>query len=178
MFHASYKLSIYSSPNTIAILNSNEERKKLKSIPSPPIIISLATTTNGAHKARSLIPIITRPTRFLKKKNCPIIFIPQLALAESAATNLWQSGQLKPDQGSWMSSDTLGGFKLVGKPSERLRCMVCFDLASSPLQHQDCGKVFCETCIRRNGNRPCPNCRGEGGHFFKDTRCKLNRFIS
>ena len=76
-----------------------------------------------------------------------------------------------------MYYNKLGQFKFVTEPSERLRCMVCFDLAISPLQHEDCGKVFCKACIKKNGNGPCPNCRGGSDHFFRDTRCKLKGFI-
>jgi len=73
-----------------------------------------------------------------------------------------------------MTSHPPDSYRLREEPSERLRCLICYELAGAPVQHEDCGKVFCEKCLRQNGDRPCPNCLRANLNFFSDTRCELS----
>ncbi len=63
-------------------------------------------------------------------------------------------------------------YKCFCDPSERLKCLICHEVAREPKQHEDCGKIFCSECIEKNGNNPCPNCRSTSHRYFLDKRGK------
>ena len=57
-----------------------------------------------------------------------------------------------------------------------LKCSICLGIAKGqPMQHgaSGCGKLFCKECIEKNGNDPCPMCRGEDPKYFEDARSKF-----
>jgi len=55
------------------------------------------------------------------------------------------------------------------EPDDSLKCQICLEVASEPMQHE-CGRLFCKECIEKNGNNPCPNCRQECPQYFLDIR--------
>ncbi len=63
-------------------------------------------------------------------------------------------------------------YKFVTEPTERMKCLICFELARDPKQHEVCGKIFCSACIDLNGSKPCPNCRTPNPRYFTDRRGK------
>ena len=68
------------------------------------------------------------------------------------------------------SRSRLSSYIFNTQPDDSLKCCICFDLASCPLQHEVCGKLFCSECIEKNGKKPCPMCREENPKYFKDKR--------
>lgn len=66
-------------------------------------------------------------------------------------------------------------YKFISLPDDNLKCVICLEIAREAKQHEDCGKLFCRECIEKNGNRPCPNCRAEEPHYFKDTKSKYSK---
>ena len=58
-------------------------------------------------------------------------------------------------------------------PDDSLLCCICLTVASDPVQHENCGKLFCSRCIGRNQGRPCPVCRAPDPEYFKDKRGKI-----
>ncbi len=71
-------------------------------------------------------------------------------------------------------SSTPKTYKFFKEPGDNLKCAICLDLADTPKQHEDCGKLFCSDCIEKNGDKPCPVCRVKTPVYFLDKRCKLD----
>ena len=72
-------------------------------------------------------------------------------------------------------SDSVQEFKysFVNEPDDALKCLICFDIANDPMQHEECGKLFCKECIERLGKRkPCPNCKTRGSQYYRDNKSK------
>ncbi len=64
-------------------------------------------------------------------------------------------------------------YKFVAEPPDELLCLICLEVARDPLQHEACGKLFCEECIDEHGrNKPCPNCREDHSSYYLDKRSK------
>ena len=69
-----------------------------------------------------------------------------------------------------------GGYNcnFLSEPDVTLKCLICLAVARDPRQHEECGKLFCSECIEKNGtDKPCPNCKQTGAHFYKDNRGRL-----
>ena len=69
-------------------------------------------------------------------------------------------------------------YSFITEPDDihALKCSICLGIAKSqPMQHgaSGCGKLFCKECIEKNGNNPCPMCRGEDPKYFEDARSKF-----
>lgn len=65
-------------------------------------------------------------------------------------------------------------YNFLSEPNGSLRCSICLAVARDPLQHEGCGKLFCDRCISKYGKaKPCPNCRGRGLRFYPDHKSKL-----
>ena len=60
----------------------------------------------------------------------------------------------------------------VEEPSDRLKCPICLEVAKIPKQHE-CGKVFCQKCIEKCGDKPCPSCKSGASVYFPDARGKV-----
>jgi hypothetical protein len=55
------------------------------------------------------------------------------------------------------------------EPDDDLQCSICLDVAKDPVQHEECGKLFCKECIDRRGkDNPCPNCNTRKSKFYQD----------
>lgn len=63
-------------------------------------------------------------------------------------------------------------YSFLDPPNESLFCGLCFDIASQPKQCKNCGKLFCNECIEKNGQKPCPNCRTREFGYSQDVRSK------
>lgn len=37
----------------------------------------------------------------------------------------------------------------LDEPPDALKCMICLEVASNPLQHEGCGRLYCEMCVKR-----------------------------
>ncbi len=62
-------------------------------------------------------------------------------------------------------------YKFLAEPPDDLKCLICLGVAKDPLQHEACGKVFCEECLDKYGrDKPCPNCRKQQSHYYVDNR--------
>lgn len=61
-------------------------------------------------------------------------------------------------------------YKFITQPDNDLKCVICLDVAREARQHEECGKLFCRECIEKNGKRPCPNCRAQNPHYYKDLK--------
>ena len=65
-------------------------------------------------------------------------------------------------------------YNFVGEPDEELKCVICLEVAKDPLQHEECGKLFCTDCLETYGKeKPCAHCWTGGTHFYRDNRSKL-----
>ncbi len=67
-------------------------------------------------------------------------------------------------------------YKFIDEPEDILKCSICLEVAKGqPMQHgaSGCGKLFCKKCIKKNGSKPCPMCRGKHPEYFEDARSKL-----
>ena len=65
-------------------------------------------------------------------------------------------------------------FKFIGELDEDLKCLICLGVARDPLQHEECGKLFCKLCLEEYGkDKPCPNCRQQQSHYYVDKRGKF-----
>ena len=63
--------------------------------------------------------------------------------------------------------------QFVSEILEDLKCSICLDVAEDPVQHEECGKLFCKECIEKYGrDKPCPNCKVVGAKFYGDRRSK------
>ncbi len=66
---------------------------------------------------------------------------------------------------------TVNRFDLfISPPPDNLKCVICLEVAKTPKQCEDCGKLLCSECIKRYGRKPCPNCRKENPNYFTDKR--------
>ncbi len=66
---------------------------------------------------------------------------------------------------------TVNRFDLFISPApDNLKCVICLEVAKTPKQCEDCGKLFCSECIKRYGRKPCPNCKKENPNYFTDKR--------
>ena len=64
---------------------------------------------------------------------------------------------------------SLDDYQYVTEPNDALKCLICLEVAQNPRQHEGCGKLFCNKCIKKYGKqKPCPNCKKTGGQFYKD----------
>ena len=64
-------------------------------------------------------------------------------------------------------------FTFLHEPEDDLKCVICLSVAEDPLQHEECGKLFCNECIEKHGkDKPCPHCKTEG-QFYKDKKVSL-----
>ena len=61
-------------------------------------------------------------------------------------------------------------YNFIGEPSDKLKCLICLDVAKDLKQHETCGKIFCKVCIEKNKDKPCPSCRAMSLNYFTDTR--------
>ena len=67
-------------------------------------------------------------------------------------------------------------YNFIAEPSDALKCLICHDPAQDAMQHDKCGKLFCQRCIERYGReKPCPHCRDEEPNYFEDNRSKLSK---
>jgi late competence protein required for DNA uptake (superfamily II DNA/RNA helicase) len=57
------------------------------------------------------------------------------------------------------------------EPEDELKCAVCLKIAQNPMQHEDCGTLFCKECLEQ-ANKPCPRCASEGSNYYRDKRSK------
>ena len=65
-------------------------------------------------------------------------------------------------------------YQFVSEPDDALKCLICLEVAEEPLQHEECGKLFCKKCLDKLGmDKPCSNCRAEQPQYFKDSKSKL-----
>ena len=83
------------------------------------------------------------------------------------------------DHGSTlMSSSSASGsdssvyrYNYVTEPEDELKCLICLDVAKDPLQHEECGKLFCKECLGKYGKKkPCPNCKTKDSKYYKDKK--------
>ena len=59
------------------------------------------------------------------------------------------------------------------EPDDELKCLICLGVARDPVQHEECGKLFCKMCLEKYGkDKPCPNCRQEKSQYYVDKRGK------
>ena len=57
----------------------------------------------------------------------------------------------------------------VEEPADALKCVICLEVATDPVQHEKCGKLLCSECLDRLGRgKPCPNCRTNNSQYFTD----------
>ena len=67
-------------------------------------------------------------------------------------------------------------YSFITEPDDSLKCSICLGIAKGqPMQHgaSGCGKLFCKECIEKNGNNPCPMCKGICVKYFEDVRSKF-----
>ena len=68
-----------------------------------------------------------------------------------------------------MASEGVLEYNYVSEPDADLQCAICLGLVKDPLQHEECGKLFCEECIEKYGKyKRCPHCRTKGSKFYRD----------
>ena len=68
-----------------------------------------------------------------------------------------------------MASEGVLEYNYVSEPDADLQCPICLGLVKDPLQHEECGKLFCEECIEKYGKyKRCPHCRTHGSKFYQD----------
>jgi hypothetical protein len=64
-------------------------------------------------------------------------------------------------------------YTFLSEPDAELKCVICLDVAKDPFQHEECGKLLCEKCLKTHGrDKPCPQCRTDGARYYKDNRSK------
>ncbi len=74
------------------------------------------------------------------------------------------------------SSACSSEYKLIAEPDDDLKCLICLGVARDPLQHEACGKLYCEACLEEYGrDKPCPNCRMQESHYYVDKRSKSKK---
>ena len=80
-------------------------------------------------------------------------------------------------------AETEYNYQFLVEPDNSLKCCICLEVASRPKQHGNsgCGKLFCEDCIAKNKEKPCPMCRASNPKYFEDVRSefggKVDRLI-
>ncbi len=82
---------------------------------------------------------------------------------------------MKMDCSSCMKLDVNGfqTYRFINEPSDALRCQICLEVAREPVQHENCGKLFCQECIEKHGKkRSCPSCQN-GSRYFLDRKSRL-----
>ena len=63
--------------------------------------------------------------------------------------------------------------KFASEPDDAYSCVICLSVAKDPLQHEECGKLFCKECIEKYGrDKPCPHCRIQGSQYYRDHKSK------
>ena len=57
------------------------------------------------------------------------------------------------------------------EPDDDLKCLICLGVARDPLQHEECGRLFCKWCIEEYGrDKPCPHCRDQHSSYYVDKK--------
>ena len=78
-----------------------------------------------------------------------------------------------PVKPSKSSKKLQAAYYYLSEPDDALKCLICLEVAEDPLQHEECGKLFCKKCIEKHGkNKPCPNCRTSKSQYYVDNRSK------
>ena len=68
--------------------------------------------------------------------------------------------------------------EFLTEPDDDLKCLICLGVSRDPLQHEECGRLFCKECLEKYGKHmPCPNCRKEKSHYYVDNRSKLSTLL-
>lgn len=68
-------------------------------------------------------------------------------------------------------------YKFVGEPDADLKCPICLQVATEPVVHEACKKIFCKKCIRSHGEeKPCPHCRRQ--RYSTDDQSRFEREVS
>ena len=64
----------------------------------------------------------------------------------------------------------------ISEPDEDLKCVICLEVARDPMQHEECGKLFCKECLEKySKDKPCPNCK-TGSRYYRDNKSKYIKF--
>ena len=82
----------------------------------------------------------------------------------------WQSCDLVILVDFYKMASRILVYKFVSEPDDSLKCSICLEVAVDPKQEEECGKLFCSECIRKNGNKPCPTCRTVSPKYFSDKK--------
>ena len=63
---------------------------------------------------------------------------------------------------------------------EELLCSICMEPFTAPVEHRECGNVFCGDCVQGSTLASCPLCRGacEGAWVAVRNRVLLNMLAS
>lgn len=70
-------------------------------------------------------------------------------------------------------ASTAGGYKFLGEPADKFKCLICSEVSIEPQQHKSCGGFFCKECLEKRGKgKACPNCKQEKAVFISSKRCK------
>lgn len=73
-------------------------------------------------------------------------------------------------------------YKFISDLQEELKCGICDQAATAPLQHGSCGRIFCKKCLETyvKGKLcpPCPFCFQTYPVFFSDMRGEVLRNIA
>ena len=73
------------------------------------------------------------------------------------------------------STSSPSDYNYVTEPDDAYKCLICLDVARDPMQHEECGKLFCKECLEEYGkNKPCPICK-TGSQYYKDNKTSKNR---
>ena len=57
------------------------------------------------------------------------------------------------------------------EPEDDLKCLICLGVVRDPLQHEECGRLFCKDCIETHGrDKPCPHCRDHQSRYYVNKR--------
>ena len=118
-------------------------------------------------------PAIKYVTSFYGNSNCifsnrqiaiPQRDTPQLqSMATDCETSLLSSAS--------DSSECVYNYNYVTEPDDELKCLICLDVARDPLQHEECGKLFCRECLEKHGKKkPCPNCKTKDSKYYQDKK--------
>ena len=72
------------------------------------------------------------------------------------------------------SISNITDYKFITEPDDDLKCLICLSLARNPLQHEECGKLFCKECLEKFGkDKPCPNCKDMKSSYYVDKKSKF-----
>ena len=76
-----------------------------------------------------------------------------------------------------MPSSAVREYQFVSEPGDALKCLICLEVAREPLQHEECGKLFCKECLLDYGkDKPCPNCK-TGSQYYRDNKSKITMHV-